>query len=96
MKALSFEDVKSTMKDIIVNELDANITMEDIRDDISLYDDGLGLDSIAVINFIVLIERRFGMNFEETEISSRLFSNINNLSEFVYSKIHAQVDGLVS
>jgi len=83
------------MKDIIVNELDANITMEDIRDDISLYDDGLGLDSIAVINFIVLIERRFGMNFEETEISSRLFSNINNLSEFVYSKVHAQVDGLV-
>jgi len=94
MKAVSFEDVKSAVKDIIVNDLDANIAREDIDDAVSLYDDGLGLDSIAVINFIVLIENKFGINFEESEISSRLFSNINNLSEFVHSKIHEKADGI--
>ena len=87
MKELTVDEVKSRLKGFIVNDLDANISITDISDDISLYDDGLGLDSIAIINLIVLIEKKFDMNFEENEISSSLFSNINNLSSFVHSKI---------
>jgi acyl carrier protein len=90
MKALSYEEVKSEMKYIIVHDLDANIRMEDIDDDMSLYDEGLGLDSISVINFIVLIEKKFGIGFEENEISSKLFSNINTLAEFVHAKLQLQ------
>ena len=58
MKESSYEDVKSELKGIIVHDLDVNIKMEDIDDEVSLYDDGLGLDSISVINFIVLIEKK--------------------------------------
>lgn len=37
------------IKKIIVDNLDLNISIEDIRDSNSLYEDGLGLDSIAIV-----------------------------------------------
>ena len=87
MQELTVEEVKDRLKGFIVNDLDANISITDIGDDVSLYDDGLGLDSIAIINLIVLVEKKFDMNFEENEISASLFSNINSLASFVHSKI---------
>jgi acyl carrier protein len=87
-------DVKSKIKEIIAVDLDVNIKIEDINDDSSLHDDGLGLDSIAIINFIVLVEKQFEINFDETEISHQLFGSINKLAECVTSKINIR-EGIV-
>jgi acyl carrier protein len=89
MKGQPLEDVKAKVKEIISNDLDVNIAIEDIDDTVPLYDEGLGLDSIAIINFIVLVEKRFDINFSESEISSQLFSNVSNLSQFIHAKINA-------
>jgi acyl carrier protein len=86
MKELTVEDVKEQLKDIIADDLDANIDRSEIDGESSLYDDGIGLDSIAIINFIVLIEKKFVISFEEGEISGRLFGNINTLAAFIYDK----------
>lgn len=92
MQAPTIGYIKEKIKEILVNDLDANIDPASLRDDLSLYDDGLGLDSIAIINFIVLIEQKFDITFEGEEISSRLFGNISNLSEFIEVKLRSQVD----
>jgi acyl carrier protein len=92
MTALTSESIKLKIKEIILNELDANINSSDITDDISLYDDGLGLDSISIINLIVLVEKKFGISFEENEISSTLFGSIHNLAETIYSKLNTSVE----
>ncbi|MBN9384570.1 MAG: hypothetical protein J0H74_27700 [Chitinophagaceae bacterium] len=84
--------IKEKIREILVNDLDANIDPASLRDDLSLYDDGLGLDSIAIINFIVLVEQKFDITFEGEEISSKLFGNINNLAEFIEVKLRSQVD----
>lgn len=96
MNAPTFEEVKTRMKQLIVNDLEINIDPQSIDDEASLYDDGLGLDSIAIINFIVLIENNFGISFMEDEIGSRLFSNINTLAGFVTAKMSAQLNGMPS
>lgn len=80
------EAVKLMIKEIIVNDLDANVSIEQIGDDISLFDDGIGLDSIAIINFIIITEKKFDISFDESEISSKLFSTVNNLAAFVVEK----------
>ena len=90
MNRILAEDVKAKIKEIIAVDLDVNIRIGDIDDDSSLYDDGLGLDSIAIINFIVLIEKKFEINFDESEISHHLFGSINKLTEFVVSKVNIQ------
>ena len=92
MKEVTVQNVKSRLKEIIASDLDANISIDDIRDDISLYDEGLGLDSIAIINLIVLIENKFDMSFDENEINSSLFSSIDSLAEFIHSKIAPRIN----
>lgn len=83
-------EVKVKLKEIIVNDLEINVRPGDIQEDVSLYDEGLGLDSIAIINLIVAIEKKFSISFEENEISSHLFSSLNNLAEFVDSKVNVK------
>ncbi|MBW8683054.1 acyl carrier protein [Chitinophaga rhizophila] len=86
METIALDSIKSKLKEIIVDDLNINLTTDQIRDDMSLYEDGIGLDSISIVNFIVTIEKRFDIQFGENEISSRLFSNINSLAEFIAGK----------
>ena len=92
MSALNPESIKLKIKDILVNDLDANINANEITNEISLYDDGLGLDSISIINLIVLIEKKFEISFDESEISAKLFGSINNLAEAIAPKLNAKVE----
>lgn len=94
MQYLNVDQVKDQVKAIIVNDLDQNIKPEDIRDDISLYDDGLCLDSIAIINFIVLVEKKFEILIDENEISADLFSSINNVAAYLMEKLYSKHEDL--
>ena len=87
MEEHNIHAVKLKRKEIVLNDLDVNIESQQIDDTVSLYDDGIGLDSIAIINFIVLVEERFNISFDENEISARVFSNIQSLGEFILTKI---------
>lgn len=89
METAVIDNIKSKLKEIIVEDLSVNISPDQIRDDISLYEDGIGLDSISIVNFIVTIEKKFDMKFGENEITARLFSNINSLAEFIENKVKA-------
>jgi len=76
------------IKQIIANDLDVNIKESDINDDSPLFDGGIGLDSIAMINFIVLIEKKFDINFDDSEMSSNLFLNVDTLADFIVFKVN--------
>ena len=94
MKETTKSDISLKIKHIIAEDLDVNIRLEDIADDASLYDDGLGLDSIAIVNFIVLVEKKFNISFGENDISTDLFSNIDVLAGFISGKIRAEDSSL--
>ncbi|TRX60212.1 acyl carrier protein [Fulvivirga sp. M361] len=85
------EETKKKIKDIIVKDLELSIRESDINDEVSLYDGGIGLDSIAIINLIVELENQFGISFDEAEINAKLFSNINTLAEFIQTKTNSDV-----
>ncbi|MEH6309114.1 acyl carrier protein [Olivibacter sp. CPCC 100613] len=77
---------KENLKRIISDDLGLLINREDITDDISLYDDGLGMDSITIVNFIIEIEKQFGITIEEDEMSASLFENVNSLASYIVEK----------
>jgi acyl carrier protein len=87
---MEVEEIKSKLKDIIVKELDANISEESVRGDVSLYEDGIGLDSISIVNFIVLVEKSFDITFNDAQISTATFRNIDTLSEHIYRQLGTQ------
>lgn len=86
--ATSIETVKFKLKDIILNDLDINVNEGEIQDNVSLYEDGIGLDSISIVNFIVLIESKFNISFTENEMDYNMFSSLDNLAAIISRKIN--------
>jgi acyl carrier protein len=81
-------DITGRLKSLISNDLDVNIKESEISFDVSLYEDGLGLDSIAIVDLIVLMEKEFSFTFEENELNADLFKNLNSLAQFIEQKLN--------
>lgn len=81
----------SKLKTIIANELDVNLTVDEIDENTSLFEDGLGFDSIATVEMISLVEKHFDVKFADSELSPEYFGNLIILSKFILSKKEAQV-----
>jgi len=79
--------ITERLKQIIAEELDINVKMENIRTDVGLLEDGIGMDSVAIMEFISIIEEKFGFQFSDSELSMEPFKNLTVLSEFIAEKI---------
>ncbi|MFM8444543.1 MAG: acyl carrier protein [Methylococcus sp.] len=82
-------DITERLRRIIAEQLDVNISYAEIRDDLPLFEGGLGLDSVAVMEFITLIEEGFGFEFDEDELNLKPFANLLTLTDFVAGKLAA-------
>ncbi len=81
------DTIVNQLKDIIANKLDVNLAYNEIDENVSLFEDGLGLDSIAIVDLIVSIENDFSLSIEDEELNADLFKNLKILSEFVRNKL---------
>lgn len=78
------------LKTIIAQELDVNLKIEEINENVSLFEDGLGFDSIATVELISLIEKHFDIEFSDSELNLEYFSNLKVLADFLANKIESQ------
>ncbi|KKI98405.1 acyl carrier protein [Prochlorothrix hollandica] len=74
------------LKLIITNELDTNLSVDELNESTSLFEDGLGFDSIATVELISLVEKHFEIEFSDAELNPENFSNLKILADFIVSK----------
>lgn len=79
-------EIIERLKHIIANELDVNASLENIREDVSLLEGGIGLDSVALMEFICILEEKFGFEFSDEELSTEPFESLTVLSNFIAEK----------
>lgn len=82
------ESIMHQLKEIIAYKLDVNLSIEEIDENVSLYEDGLGLDSIAIVDLIVAIEKEFSLKIDDEELNAELFNNLSNLAQFLQLKLN--------
>ena len=80
------KEIVKGLKEILVDKLDVNLKMESIKTDVPLYEGGIGLDSISIVNLIGLTEERINFRFEDDEISTEIFGSLDALSSFIEKK----------
>lgn len=82
--SLSREELKSTLRGMIVHELRLQgVTPEDVGDDLPLTGARLGFDSIDILELIVAIERRFKVRIKDGDMAARAFQSVNALADFL-------------
>ncbi|MDD4907634.1 MAG: acyl carrier protein [Candidatus Omnitrophica bacterium] len=75
-------DVKKTIKDTLVQLL--KVTPEELQDDAKL-NEGIGVDSTEMVEFVIVLEKAFGKKFPEIT----KFSTINEIEKVIQGKLSA-------
>ena len=78
--------LKEEIKRAIVRSLRLPMAPEDIEDGVSLFGEGLGLDSIDVLELVLEIERTFGVSIADEQSGQQALRSVNTIAEFVERK----------
>ena len=87
MSNTTFEQIKN----ILANELDLNIEVETIHENSSLLEDGLNVDSLAIVELISILEEEFNIQFDEEDLNPENFSSVKALADFIDTKNRANM-----
>ncbi len=87
MSTATSTELVTQLKTIIAEELDVNLTVEEIDDNVSLFEEGLGFDSIAIVEFISAIEKHFDIEFDDSELDPENFKNLQVLAGVISTKV---------
>ena len=73
------------VKVAIVRCLRMPIKPEEIKDDMPLFDEGLGLDSIDALEIVLELQRSFGVEISDEQVGKRVLRSVSTIVEFIES-----------
>ncbi|MBE3071492.1 MAG: acyl carrier protein [Acidobacteria bacterium] len=71
------------VKEAIVRCLRLPLAPQDIADDVPLFGEGLGLDSIDALELAIELERSFGVKLGDEQLGRRVLRSVNTIVEFI-------------
>ena len=77
------DTLRAEIKQAIVRSLRLPIKADEIADDIPLFGEGLGLDSIDVLELVLELERSFGESITDEATGARVLRTVDTIAEFV-------------
>ena len=80
------QTLKQEIKRAIVESLRLPIPVEEIGDSISLFGEGLGLDSIDVLELVLEMERRFGVAITDDDTGQRVLRSVDTIADFIMAE----------
>ncbi|MHB8062588.1 MAG: acyl carrier protein [Ruminiclostridium sp.] len=81
------EDIEQRVKKVIADFLRSNVKAEDIDSENEELMSTYGIDSIKVIQLIVLIENEFDIEFEDQLVGRKFFKSVKAISEYIKKKM---------
>ena len=77
-------ELKEKLKVQIIEQLNLeDVQPSDIENDAALFGDGLGLDSIDALEFIVLLEQFYGIKIADPEEGKEIFHSVDSLAAYI-------------
>jgi acyl carrier protein len=75
------------LADMIVTTLNLETAADEIDPDAPLYKDGLGLDSIDILEIALAISKKYGFQMRSDDDNNvKIFSSLRNLNEHIQTQ----------
>lgn len=75
--------LKADIKHAIVRSLRLPISADEIGDDTPLFGEGLGLDSIDVLELVLELERSFGVVIGDEQTGMEVLRSVDTIAAFI-------------
>jgi acyl carrier protein len=82
MNLSSRENTKDRIKRVIIRDLQLNLSEDEIRS-IKKLDDLFGMDSVAVIELIIGLEKEFNIAIQEEHLDYQILRDMDTLADFI-------------
>jgi acyl carrier protein len=77
-------DLQREVAELMIECLNLEVTADQIAPDTPLYGDGLGLDSIDVLEVALAVSKRYGLQLRsDSEDNQHIFSSLRSLSDYI-------------
>jgi len=77
-------DLERELAALFVDALNLEITPQDIDPAAPLYGEGLGLDSIDILEVALVVSKRYGVQLRaDNQESQRIFRSLRHLAEYI-------------
>jgi acyl carrier protein len=77
------DSFKTEIKQAIIRSLRLPITVADIGDSTPLFGEGLGLDSIDVLELVLEFERAFGVTITDEKTGVEVLRTVDTIAAFI-------------
>ncbi len=64
-----------------------DITPDDIVEDHQLVGGDLGIDSIDVLELVMMIDKDYGIKIDNKELGEKVFANLTSLARFIHENL---------
>jgi acyl carrier protein len=80
-------ELEREVAQLIVSALNLEVTPESIEADSDLYGDGLGLDSIDILEIALVVSKQYGIQMKtEGDDNFSIFKSLRSLSAYIADK----------
>jgi len=80
----STTELQREVAELMIESLNLEVTADEIPPDEALYGDGLGLDSIDILEVALVVSKRYGLQLQaENAEDQNVFSSLRSLADFI-------------
>ena len=80
-------ELEREVASLIVSALNLEVAPESIGPDSDLYGDGLGLDSIDILEIALVVSKQYGIQMKtESDENFKIFESLRSLSAYIAEK----------
>ncbi len=81
------DELKNKLKEMLKTDLKVQADKVDaLKDDETLFNEGLGLDSLDAVELVVLIQKHFDIQIADMDEGMAAFASIHSLAHFIKEK----------
>lgn len=85
--SVPFEDLVSEVAALIVEALNLDVQPQDVKPDDPLYGEGLGLDSIDMLEISLVISKHYGFQLRsDNENNDKIYASLRALTTHIASQ----------
>lgn len=85
--SISFDDLMSEVAALIVEALNLDVQPQDVKPDDPLYGEGLGLDSIDMLEISLVISKHYGFQLRsDNDNNDKIYASLRALTTHIASQ----------
>jgi acyl carrier protein len=79
-------DLKARVRQMLVDNLMLQVQPDEITDELPLFGEGLGLDSVDALQIVVALDKNFGLKIKDAEMARGVLKNVNSIAAAIQAK----------